>query len=124
MYNNSQNCKGLVYVVKDGDTLYKIAKEYDLKLIDVLKANPYVNVYNLQAGDELCLPTFPNSGMNMHGNIKEEENDAYVTQEGDTLNDLLEYFKTDYTTLFEFNPALKDLPIQAGTIVHAPKSRM
>ncbi len=124
MYNNSQNCKGLVYVVKDGDTLYKIAKEYDLKLIDVLKANPYVNVYNLQAGDELCLPTFPNSGMNMQGTINREENDAYVTQEGDTLNDLLEYFKTDYATLFEYNPALKDLPIQTGTIVHTPKNRM
>lgn len=124
MYNNSQNCKGLVYVVKDGDTLYKIAKEYDLKLIDVLKANPYVNVYNLQVGDELCLPTFPNSGMNMQGNTgRTEENDTYVTQEGDTLNDLLEYFKTDYSTLFEFNPALKDLPMPAGTIVHTPKNR-
>lgn len=50
----------MVYVVKEGDTLYKIAREYDLKLIDVLKANPYVNVYNLQIGDELCLPTLPN----------------------------------------------------------------
>lgn len=123
MYNNSQKCKGFVYVVKDGDTLYKIAKEYDLKLIDVLKANPYVNVYNLQAGDELCLPTFPDSNRNM----QEEENnqsmdDAYITQEGDTLSDLLKYFMTDYSSLFECNPALKDLPIPEGTMIHAPKS--
>lgn len=74
MYNNSGNCKGMVYVVKEGDTLYKIAREYDLKLIDVLKANPYVNVYNLQIGDELCLPTLPNRGL--QENIPESPADS------------------------------------------------
>ena len=82
MYNNSGNCKGMVYVVKEGDTLYKIAREYDLKLIDVLKANPYVNVYNLQIGDELCLPTLPNRGF--QGNIPGFVPEMYV--QNDNMN--------------------------------------
>jgi LysM repeat protein len=121
MYNNYQNCKGFVYVVKDGDTLYKIAKEYDLRLIDVLKSNPYVNVYNLQPGDELCLPTFPNSTLHIpKPEANSEEEKVYVTQEGDTLNDLLTQFQQDYEKFFEYNPALKDLPIPVGTLVHIP----
>ena len=129
MYNNSHNCKGFVYVVKDGDTLYKIAKEYDLKLIDILNSNPYVNVYNLQPGDELCLPTMPNS-MTWHNmdrmkdnRMNDMEENVYVTREGDTLRDILEYFNTDYMMLAEYNPAFYDLPVPEGTIVHEPKEK-
>lgn len=115
MYNNSQNCHGFVYVVKEGDTLYKIARDYDLKLIDVLRYNPYVNVYNLQVGDELCLPTMPNS--TVPGGSSER---TYITQEGDTMADLLRLFDTDFDDLAEYNPSLRELPIPAGFVLRYP----
>ncbi len=115
MYNNSLNCRGTVYVVKEGDTLYKIARMYDLKLIDVLRYNPYVNVYNLQVGDELCLPTMTNSGQ--IGGTSER---TYITQEGDTLSDILKLFDTDYDSLAEYNPSLVELPVPAGFVLHFP----
>ncbi|MBO5237415.1 MAG: LysM peptidoglycan-binding domain-containing protein [Lachnospiraceae bacterium] len=115
MYNNSQNCRGFVYVVKEGDTLYKIARDYDLKLIDVLRYNPYVNVYNLQVGDELCLPTLPNSAV--PGGSSER---TYITQEGDTMVDLLRLFDTDFDDLAEYNPSLWELPIPAGFVLRYP----
>ena len=46
-------CKGTVHKVVAGDTLYKLSKMYGVRLIDILKENPYVNVYNLQPGDEM-----------------------------------------------------------------------
>jgi len=49
-------CKGTVHKVVAGDTLYKLSKMYGVRLIDILKENPYVNVYNLQPGDEICIP--------------------------------------------------------------------
>ena len=52
------NCKGVIYQVKSGDTLYKIAKAYGIKVRDLMLANPYVNVYQLQIGDELCVPFY------------------------------------------------------------------
>ena len=48
-------CKGTVHKVVAGDTLYKLSKMYGVRLIDILKENPYVNVYNLQPGDEMCM---------------------------------------------------------------------
>ena len=46
------SCPGVIYVVKQGDTLYKISQYHHVSVTDILLANPYVNVYNLQIGDE------------------------------------------------------------------------
>ena len=54
-YSNSYNsgktgnraCNGSKYVIKKGDTLYSISRRYDVPLALVLRANPYVDVYNL-----------------------------------------------------------------------------
>ena len=45
-----------IHIVKKGDTLYLIAKQYGVKVTAVIFANPYADVYNLQPGDELCIP--------------------------------------------------------------------
>ena len=50
------SCPGVIYVEKQGDTLYKISQYHHVSVTDILLANPYVNVYNLQIGDELCIP--------------------------------------------------------------------
>lgn len=50
-------CRGMVHVVEKGDTLYNLGKKYHVSVSQLMFANPYVNVYNLQIGDELCIPT-------------------------------------------------------------------
>ena len=79
MGNNTQErgsvrCRGYVHVIEEGDTLYKLARKYDVKLFDIMRLNPYVNVYNLQVGDEICIPTMP---------ARPEK--TYVVNEGDTI---------------------------------------
>ena len=49
-------CRGIIHVVKEGDTLYKIGKMHGVSVSALMYANPYVNIYNLQVGDELCVP--------------------------------------------------------------------
>ena len=49
-------CHGLIHVVKKGDTMYKIAKMHHVTVSDLMYENPYVNVYQLQPGDEICVP--------------------------------------------------------------------
>ena len=46
----------VVHIVKKGDTLYQLAITYDVKLFDIMRLNPYLNVYNLQIGDEVLIP--------------------------------------------------------------------
>ncbi|MFA9376919.1 MAG: LysM peptidoglycan-binding domain-containing protein [Lachnotalea sp.] len=49
-------CRGFYYVIKQGDTLYKISRAYGVSVSDIMIANPYINVYNLQIDDEICIP--------------------------------------------------------------------
>ena len=39
------SCPGVIHVVKQGDTLYKISQYHHVSVTDILLANPYVNVY-------------------------------------------------------------------------------
>ncbi|PXV85373.1 LysM domain-containing protein [Lachnotalea glycerini] len=73
-FNNSQafkncvnncRCKGFYYIIKEGDTLYKISKAYEVSVSDLMLANPYVNVYNLQINDEICIPKAINIQVSM-----------------------------------------------------------
>jgi LysM repeat protein len=54
-----RRCRGIVYVVRKGDTLYSIANRFGVTVNDVLNANRYINIYNLQIGDKLCIPVMP-----------------------------------------------------------------
>lgn len=53
---NYDRCYGFTHVIKKGDTLYKLSKQYNVKVSALILANPYVNIYNLQVGDTICIP--------------------------------------------------------------------
>lgn len=62
-----RRCRGVYHVIERGDTLYSLGKRYHVSVSDLMRANPYVNVYNLRIGEELCIPvrpTMPQPGMN------------------------------------------------------------
>ena len=46
----------VVHVVKRGDTLYKLSRQYGVKLSAIMMANPFLDIYNLRIGDEVCIP--------------------------------------------------------------------
>ncbi|MDD6207646.1 MAG: LysM peptidoglycan-binding domain-containing protein [Clostridiales bacterium] len=50
-------CKGIVYTISKGDTLYNISRKYQVPLAWILRANPYIDVYNLQVGETICIPS-------------------------------------------------------------------
>lgn len=102
-------CRGYVHVVEEGDTLYKLARKYDVKLFDIMRLNPYVNVYNLQIGDEICIPTMP---------AKPEK--TYVVNEGDTLSDVIRAFGVPFDVLAKSNPTLLDVELPEGLILKMP----
>lgn len=49
-------CIGFAYTIQPGDTLYSIGKKYNVRVAALIYANPYVNIYNLQVGDDICIP--------------------------------------------------------------------
>lgn len=51
-----ENCTGMLHRVERGDTLYLLGKKYQVSVAALMFANPYTDIYNLQIGDELCIP--------------------------------------------------------------------
>jgi LysM repeat protein len=50
-------CNGMIHVIKEGENLYQLSRMHQVPLALILRANPYVDVYNLQPGQEICIPT-------------------------------------------------------------------
>ncbi|KKM10623.1 peptidoglycan-binding protein [Clostridiales bacterium PH28_bin88] len=44
------------YTIKAGDTLFRIARRFNIRVEDIINANPGINPRNLQIGQQICLP--------------------------------------------------------------------
>jgi len=53
---NYEYCDGMTHTVKQGETLYSLSRQHNVPLAILLRANPYIDVYNLQVGDTICVP--------------------------------------------------------------------
>lgn len=103
MSHNFETCNGRIHVVKKGDTLYKLSKRYQVNLSEIISANPYVNVYNMQPGEEVCIP------------VREpDEPEFYEVKEGDTFETLLKNTGLSPNELFRYNEALYKIPLEVG----------
>lgn len=53
---NYEYCDGITHTIRQGETLYSLSRQYNVPLAIILRANPYIDVYNLQIGDTICIP--------------------------------------------------------------------
>lgn len=53
---NYEFCDGMTHTIKKGDTLYSISRQHNVPIAMIMRANPYVDVYNLQIGETICIP--------------------------------------------------------------------
>ena len=53
---NYEYCDGVTHTIKQGETLYSLSRQYNVPLAILLRANPYIDVYNLKTGDTICVP--------------------------------------------------------------------
>jgi len=72
-------------------------------------ADKLLNEYNLQVGDEICIPTKP---------TRPER--TYVVNAGDTIQRVLQALDVDFDTLSRWNPMLLDVELPEGLIVTLP----
>ena len=83
-----------LYIVKAGDTLYNIAKKYQILWQDLMKLNN-MNDTMLNIGKQLIVP----------GNAKEIR---YSVEKGDTLDSIASKFKTTVSSIKEKNDLNSD----------------
>lgn len=100
------------YVIKAGDTLYAISRHYNIALDTLIKANPYVNVYNLQVGEVICVPV--SIPQNNFTNFT-----TYLIEENDTLGSVLEKNGINLADLMDMNE-LNSIYLVPGTTLQVP----
>lgn len=125
-------CRGTSHTIAKGDTLYMIAKQYGVKLDDLMKSNPQIDPYHLKVGDVICIPPSspgetPNSG-NGGSELPSKPSlsecyggKAYATQRGDTLTRIIERFGLTYGQLLAANPDIDFESSLEGLTLCIPK---
>ncbi|MFV3130066.1 LysM peptidoglycan-binding domain-containing protein [Niveispirillum sp. KHB5.9] len=90
--------------VSRGDTLYKLAQQYNVPVRDLIEANGLVAPYVLQPGQRLTLPT-PK---------------VYTVRPGDTLYGLSRQYQVDMAELVRLNGLQQPYTLKAGQTLHLP----
>ena len=98
-----------VYVVKKGDSLYKIVKEYDTTTNELIKLNNLSNT-NLSIGQILKIPT-----------VKSEEPEyLYTVKSGDSLYKIAREYNTTVDELMKLNN-LSSISLSIGQTLKIPQ---
>ncbi|OUQ68928.1 hypothetical protein B5E53_05250 [Eubacterium sp. An11] len=113
---NKTNCSGPVHVVEPGDTLYGIAQKHHTRVRVLLDLNPFVDIYNLQPGDEICIPASPSSGQMGFR--------PYVVKQKETVSDILKTLSMSFEELARVNKVLSNLTLRPGTILLVPADKI
>lgn len=136
---SSKNVNKETHVVASGESLYKIAKQYDLSLDKLKELNPDINPESIQIGDKIVVSTkmkipvkkevvvkketevvqteiITNSNSNLY--LDELGNQVHKIQKGETLYKLSKVYRVKVKDLEEMNPEIiANLPIGYEVIV-------
>ncbi|MBE5738754.1 MAG: LysM peptidoglycan-binding domain-containing protein [Clostridiales bacterium] len=100
----------MIYTVKSGDTLFKIANQYGVTINDIVVANGLSEPDSLSIGQNLFIP-----------NIREN---SYTVKAGDTLYKIAMRFGIPLEKLISSNPQISNPNIiQIGEIINIPDTR-
>ncbi|SHK01811.1 LysM domain-containing protein [Anaerocolumna jejuensis DSM 15929] len=99
------------YVIGQGDSLYSISREYNVPLPLILRLNPFVDIYNLQVGDEICIPVVEGA--------TQENVFEYMVEEGDSIQSILDKFGIDIEDIIR-NNGLNSIMLLPGTTLNIP----
>lgn len=103
----------MIHQVKNGDTLYKIARMHGVKVRDLMLANPYVNVYQLQVGDELCVPVFTK--------MQQMTGRPYRVGKNETIGSILKKTGLSFEELVKMNNRIADILLEEGIVLVIPQ---
>ena len=101
----------LQYEVKSGDTLYKIAKKFNVNISDIMKLNNLMSNL-LSIGQRLLIPIMENEVQNFN---------KYVVKSGDTLYKIANSFNTSVDEIKRLNTDLSDI-LSIGQEINIPNN--
>ena len=135
--NSSKNLSSETHIVESGESLYKIAKKYDISLEKLKELNPDVKPETIQIGDKIVIVAKKEISkpkkqqhlekvktdiipINKDANLCIDElgNQVHTVSKGETLYKLSKKYKVSVRDLEEMNPEIvANLPIGYEVIV-------
>ena len=103
---------GTHYTVRYGDTLYSIARQFNVSMADLMEANPGINPYMLYPGQIICIPRPPA--------VCPPGTQSYTVKAGDTFFSLAQQFNTTVAAIQQANPNVDPNNLQVGQILCIP----
>ena len=107
-------CRGTIYIVRRGDTLASIAREFNTTEAAIRRENLFLNLIGLRPGLPLCIPApqpRPCPGF------------VYTIAAGDTLFSIAARFNTTVQAILQANPGLDPNRLFIGQQICIPNSR-
>lgn len=105
---------GFIHRVRPGETLDRIAAYYNVRLIDLLRANPGIFPNRLFIGQSICIPrpAAPRCPPNTF---------EYIIRSGDTLGSLARRFGTTVREIMRLNPGINPFSMRVGQRICIPR---
>ena len=92
----------LIYTIEKGDTLYSIAKRYDIDTNDLIEYNQLFNTI-LTIGQQLIIPIFDDNDDNDNNNNNINNTITYIVKKGDTLYSIAKKYNINVKELMDLN---------------------
>src|SRR5690554_144918 len=108
-------CTGIYYTIRAGDTFFALARRYNIRVEDLIAANPGVNPNALMIGQVICIPGVIPPGTCLEGTF------AYTIRAGDTLFALANRYNTTVNAILTANPGLDPNFLRVGQIICIPE---
>ena len=100
------------YIIKSGDTLFKLAMTYNTTVEAILAANPGLDPNNLRVGQKICIP--------METKPCPTGTFEYTIRQGDTLFNLARTYNTTVEAILRVNPGLDPNNLRVGQRICIP----
>ncbi|MDF1576198.1 MAG: LysM peptidoglycan-binding domain-containing protein [Bacteroidales bacterium] len=113
---------GNIHLVQPGETLYGIARKYDLEEEDILEANEGVSPENLQPGQRLRIPE--KAGLEEEHAYNEEGLIYHTVKRKETLYSIAGYYQVTMEEIKAVNPELGWGGPKAGQKIRIPAPRL
>ena len=101
----------MIYTIKTGDTLYKIANEFNTTIDELVQANGLTRPNELAIGQNIFIPT-------------QTQSTTYTVQPGDTLFNIAQRYNINLDSLIIANPNISNPNyITVGQVINIPDVR-
>lgn len=116
-YNNRETEKGSLYTIKPGETLYRISKNNNISVEEIMLANPGISPTNFKSGETIIIPKLKN-GTTEKKITPETVFIAEKIEKGETLEHIAKKYDIEAEHVIEANP--DNTKPKKGSYVYVP----